>query len=568
MVTDVAPPSTTGRDGTDLDHGQAVDLAACADAQAITTPSNADETPPHVPAVLGPEAPEAAGAAGAAEAAEAPEGLEVAEAPEALEAAGDAEAPEAPEALEAAEAPPPASTGGRVAAALIGMLVPPALALISTGLGWAMVGEMTTTTRMWPATAVMLVTMALRLVLERVAARSGTGSTTIVVLYAGHLALVAVSVGLNPLACIYAFVGYLDADRYLDGRLLYPLVVVTATLCAIGQTGGYHVVALAPLLFVGLAAVNLFMATAMVYLSIVREREMAERERTLAALEQANRKNSALQEELLARARESGISQERGRLSREIHDTVAQGLVGVIRQLETVGGELATEGPAREEPAREEPGRAEPGREGPAPGGGAARQEPGREEPAPGGGADRRMSSDAVRGDEPAAFAGGDGSEVRRRIAIAEEAARDCLVEARRAVEALAPQQLTDAGTAEGLGELVARWARTHRIVATFDADDAPCHGAHAAVLVRIAQEALANVSRHSGASTVTVTLSGSDEEQSLQVSDDGHGFDAETISRGHGLANMEQRVRDVGGRLHVSSHQGVGTTVIATVPR
>src|SRR5699024_12282938 len=131
-----------------------------------------------------------------------------------------------------------------------------------------------------------------------------------------------------------------------------------------------------------------------------------------------------------------------------------------------------------------------------------------------------------------------------------------------------APQQLTDAGTAHGLGELVARWARAHRIVATFDADDAPCHGAHAAVLVRIAQEALANVSRHSGAGTVTVVLSGSDDEQVLQIIDDGCGFDARSITRGHGLANMAQRVEAVEGHLLVSSSDGGGTTVIATVPR
>lgn len=408
------------------------------------------------------------------------------------------------------DAPGPSAPG------VIGRLVPPFLAAISTALGWVMVDVLTSGPQMWWATAVVVVTMGLRLLLERALPRFGAGSRPMLGIYAVHVVLVAASVVLNPLACIYAFVGYLDSYRFFSDQQLYVLVITTAMLCAVGQTGGIGVILEEPLLFAGIAAVNLFLATLMLYMSMVREKEVAERERTLSALQQATQENDALQEELLRRAREAGVDEERARLSREIHDTVAQGLVGVIRQLETVGGELEAEAGAQET-----------------------------------GGAD----------------GGADGGDVRRRIALAEEAARDCLVEARRAVEALAPYQLTEAGTAHGLGELVARWARTHRIVATFDADDAPSHGPHAAVLVRIAQEALANVARHSGAQTVTVTLSGSEEEQSLQVTDDGRGFDVETITRGHGLANMAQRVEEVGGRLHLSSHERRGASVIATVP-
>lgn len=418
---------------------------------------------------------------------------------------------------------------------LVGVLVPLLLGTISTALGWIVLDQLAGSAEMvramvW-ATAVMMVILAWRVVLERALKRSRPGSAQVASLYAVHVALTVVVIVFNPLACIYAFVGYLDSYRFVVGRQLYVLIPVTALLMAVGQTGGFDIVVRSPLLFSGVAVVNMFLAVLMLYLSLVREREAEERDRTLAALQQATWENQSLQEELLRQARESGIDEERARLSREIHDTVAQGLVGVIRQLETVGGELDA-GVAG----------------GRAPGAGH-------------NGAHENRASDT--GENRASEA-----DPRRRIAVAEEAARDCLVEARRAVEALAPQQLTDAGTADGLGQLVARWARTHRIVATFDADDAPCHGAHAAVLIRIAQEALANVSRHSGAQTVTVTLSGSEDEQSLQVTDDGDGFDAETITRGHGLANMAQRVEEVGGRLHLSSHSGAGTTVIATVPR
>ena len=51
-------------------------------------------------------------------------------------------------------------------------------------------------------------------------------------------------------------------------------------------------------------------------------------------------------------------------------------------------------------------------------------------------------------------------------MTVAEEAARDCLLEARRAVEALGPHQLHDGDVVEALSALVARWARTHRVVA------------------------------------------------------------------------------------------------------
>lgn len=483
MATDVAPTTSASRTSPDLgtdraeaDHARPredADVPPRGDTHALTR-SDAGAGPQTASPSRITNRPE-----GARQAAPAPAGP--------FCAGSGSDAPRAPE--------PPGP---------VGLLVPPLLGAISTALGWIIIGHLPGTAQMgramvW-ATAVMVVILAWRLVLEAVLARSRPGSALVVSLYTVHVALTITVIAFNPLACIYAFVGYLDSYRFVAGRQLYALIPTTALLMAVGQAGGFDMVVGAPLLFAGIAAVNLFLAMLMLYLSLVRERETAEREQTLAALQQATSRNQALQEELLRQARESGVDEERARLSREIHDTVAQGLVGVIRQLETVGGDLE--------------------------------------------------------------------AEARRRVAIAEEAARDCLVEARRAVEALAPQQLTEAGTAHGLGELVARWARTHRIVATFDADEAPCHGAHAAVLIRVAQEALANVSRHSGAGTVTVTLSGSENEQSLQVTDDGRGFDAETVTRGHGLANMAQRVEAVGGRLRVSSHEDAGTTVIATVPR
>jgi signal transduction histidine kinase len=90
--------------------------------------------------------------------------------------------------------------------------------------------------------------------------------------------------------------------------------------------------------------------------------------------------------------------------------------------------------------------------------------------------------------------------------------------------------------------------------------------------LVRIAQEALANVRRHSGARNVEVAFGESRGELFLRVIDDGHGFDeaagARTGSPRFGLATMRERAQAIGGRLEISSRAGDGTQVELRVPR
>lgn len=87
----------------------------------------------------------------------------------------------------------------------------------------------------------------------------------------------------------------------------------------------------------------------------------------------------------------------------------------------------------------------------------------------------------------------------------------------------------------------------------------------------RIAQEALSNVDRHAGASTVEVRLWTADGRLELRVVDDGEGFDlgpGGVAAKGTlGLAGMSERATLVGGSLQVRSQRGVGTTVAASVP-
>ncbi|MGI8910528.1 MAG: GAF domain-containing sensor histidine kinase [Rubrobacteraceae bacterium] len=88
------------------------------------------------------------------------------------------------------------------------------------------------------------------------------------------------------------------------------------------------------------------------------------------------------------------------------------------------------------------------------------------------------------------------------------------------------------------------------------------------AALYRVCQEALNNVARHAQAGRVTVRLVATPDQVQLVVEDDGLGFDASEPPRNrHGLVGMEERIEMLGGGLVVTSAPGAGTRVLATVP-
>ena len=92
--------------------------------------------------------------------------------------------------------------------------------------------------------------------------------------------------------------------------------------------------------------------------------------------------------------------------------------------------------------------------------------------------------------------------------------------------------------------------------------------GAQEAIF-RIAQESLANIARHARARQVQVRLyiDAEDETLWLKIEDDGHGFNVTNASGGMGLANIRERVEEIGGRLHIESAQGAGTSLVVRVP-
>ena len=82
-----------------------------------------------------------------------------------------------------------------------------------------------------------------------------------------------------------------------------------------------------------------------------------------------------------------------------------------------------------------------------------------------------------------------------------------------------------------------------------------------------VAKEALSNALRHSGAARVVVTVRCEGDEISVEVEDDGSGFDRSATGEGMGLTNMAERIAGVGGELTVDSAPGAGTTIRASIP-
>jgi signal transduction histidine kinase len=213
----------------------------------------------------------------------------------------------------------------------------------------------------------------------------------------------------------------------------------------------------------------------------------------------------ATRAELAAAERQAGTLAERQRLARDLHDTLTQGFASIVLLLEAAQESLAT------------------------------------------------------------------GRPVDRHIHQALRSARDNLAESRRVVWALRPRPLAEQPLPQALQELASRLAEETGVHAeTVVTGTARPLGAQVEeALLRIGQEALANVRKHAAASRVTLTLSYLDDVVTLDVADDGVGFEqaAAAAGGGLGLRAMGERIEGLGGRLVVESAPGEGTTIAAEVP-
>jgi len=342
--------------------------------------------------------------------------------------------------------------------------------------------------------------------------RSGIMSVFVVVL----LTLTGVLVSIDGAFGFFSFTGYFFAYFVARGRWRAAVVIVVAILTGTAQNGGLPDVGVnhgPPLVWALIVLVNVGVGGTFFLFGSVSDRQNARRQELLAELSEANQKleaslreNAGLQAQLVAQAREAGVADERQRMAREIHDTVAQGLTGIITQLQAA---------------------------------------------------------------ERAEQAGPD-SERQRHLAAAAELARDSLTEARRAVHELRPEALQPGGLEDALRHEAGRWGRLHQVPVSVTSTGIPreLDPPSEIVLLRVAQEALANVARHAHATRVVLTLSYMSDQVSLDIRDDGIGFNPQARRDGHfGLTGMQERLQGICGALEIESEPGGGTAISASVP-
>ena len=163
-------------------------------------------------------------------------------------------------------------------------------------------------------------------------------------------------------------------------------------------------------------------------------------------------------------------------------------------------------------------------------------------------------------------------AQARAQIERVRALARESLGELRSLILGLRPADLQRDGLAGALRQEALMLQQIHGIEVRLDLDgaDGTGDGARDGEILRIAEEALHNAVRHAGAGRVSVRLRGHDRAVSVEVVDDGRGFDPadpELRARHLGLTSMEERARELGGRLAVDSRPGAGTAVRLEVP-
>jgi two-component system, NarL family, sensor histidine kinase UhpB len=155
-------------------------------------------------------------------------------------------------------------------------------------------------------------------------------------------------------------------------------------------------------------------------------------------------------------------------------------------------------------------------------------------------------------------------AELAETKALAHQAMRELLSLARQ----LRPTALDDLGLVAAIGGQVEQLARGEIAAELATDGDFSTLGDDAQLVVyRVAQEALSNAARHSGAGRVDVKLRRRGGDVELEVADDGRGFAFDESEGGLGLAGMRERALLIGGELTIESRPGRGTTVRLAVP-
>lgn len=159
-----------------------------------------------------------------------------------------------------------------------------------------------------------------------------------------------------------------------------------------------------------------------------------------------------------------------------------------------------------------------------------------------------------------------------KHIELARATAADNLNEARAMIAALQPAALSEVSL-EGALRRIAESSTVKSVDVTVEGEGRALPMRVEATLVRIAQGAMGNVEKHSGAARAKLTLTFEPDEVRLDIVDHGCGFDTAAVAErpaglGHiGLAAMHSRAAEVGGTLSVESEPGLGTAVSVAIP-
>jgi signal transduction histidine kinase len=137
----------------------------------------------------------------------------------------------------------------------------------------------------------------------------------------------------------------------------------------------------------------------------------------------------------------------------------------------------------------------------------------------------------------------------------------------------LRPQRFEGRSLAEGMDELARTFSANAALTVALEVDAKAAARAtpqQAAELLHITQEALANIQKHASADQVHVTFARTGGRLYLAIDDNGKGFDVfrtASKSQGHGLRNMQERVRALDGEFEIESESNRGTRILLSLP-
>ncbi len=338
--------------------------------------------------------------------------------------------------------------------------------------------------------------------------RWGRNSRLLAVSFVVVMLFLAGMTNINGIYTFQLFSLYGIVFSVMDTGLAVPLSIILSALGAYVIIQRNHL-ALADSwgVIIGFSIAAFFSILMGLFISAII-RQSAERQQMIDELK-------AARADLAQAERQAGILEERQRMAREIHDTLAQGFTSIVMHLEA---------------------------------------------------AEQALPNDTA------------SQPVRQHLNRARDTARQNLAEARKLVWALRAEPLELESLALAIQRVAGRWAEETGISARVElsGNERGLPANYEVALLRTTQEALANIQKHAAAHQVNLTLTYMEDQVVLDVQDDGQGFDSsadpigETHSpdgSGFGLIGMRERAEQLGGSLTIESAPGEGTTLMIELP-